>query len=62
MKMIRSRIQVLCIVIGLAGAGFQAQASTVKPPSTLTVEFSDCIESIGVALVATDSARTLVPS
>ncbi len=60
--MIRLNFSALCIVIGLAAAGVEANASKAEPPSGLTVEFSDCIESIGVALVATDSARALVPS
>ncbi len=34
---------------------------TAHEPSSLNVRFSDCVESIGVGLVSTDAARSLVP-
>ncbi len=56
-----SKIPLSCLVIALAMAGLGAGPLDAKPPSELTVEFTDCIESIGVGLVATESARALVP-
>ena len=57
----RSRIPAFCLVIGFAATGLQAAPPQAKPTSTVNVAFRDCIESIGVALVATDGARALVP-
>ena len=56
-----SRVPALCLVIVLAATGLQAAPPQAKPPSAVDVAFRDCIESIGVALVATESARALVP-
>ena len=47
------------MVIGLVVAGERAPAASSQHAD---VEFTDCIESIGVGLVATEAARALVPA
>jgi hypothetical protein len=57
--MLRSRripgLAAVAVSILLAGSARAAQ------PSGFTVDFTDCIESIGVTLVATEAARPVVP-
>ena len=58
----RSRIPAVCIAIIFTATGLEAAPPEAKPTLPLTVVFRDCIESIGVALVATESARALTPA
>lgn len=51
----------LCIAaIGLASAGAD-HAQAGKPASPFGVEFTDCVESIGVALALTANVLALTP-
>lgn len=50
----------LAVALAVLGG---AKASLASPPgSSFSVDFRDCIESIGVALVPTDEARARVPA
>jgi hypothetical protein len=52
-------------VLGLAFASTafaQSDHNSMRNHSSLSVEFTDCVESIGVGLIATAQARALVPS
>jgi hypothetical protein len=39
----------------------RAEAAPLSPDRNFAVEFTDCVESIGVTLVPTDRARALIP-
>src|SRR5580765_6792146 len=43
-------------------ASHMGAAAPAPPADNFAVEFSNCVESIGVTLVPTESARPLVPS
>jgi hypothetical protein len=50
----------IALCVSLAAPGEAGQAAQ-QDSSGLSVEFSNCIESIGVGLIPTDTARALVP-
>ena len=50
----RSRIPAVCIAIIFTATGLEAAPPEARPTLPLTVAFRDCVESIGVALVATE--------
>jgi hypothetical protein len=59
MKQLWLKFAVVALAIGLvtASAGSQPQQRS----SEFSVQFTDCIETIGVGLVSTDAARALIP-
>src|SRR5262245_11710807 len=58
-KMLANAFLLGALVIGLATSGRATSITTHS--SDFSVEFTDCVESIGVGLVPTASARVYVP-
>ena len=50
----------ILVVMGFVVAGGRESAAATS--DNAAVEFADCVESIGVGLVATEAARDLVPA
>lgn len=56
-------LAIFCVTAGVrAGSLTQSEGAPPDQSTSFGVEFTNCVESIGVTLVATDKARALVPS
>lgn len=52
----------LFLIVAAVGAPAQADSGSPDGSADFSVEFSDCVESIGVTLVSTEKARAYVPA